>query len=241
MKLNEDYFDEIEITDDDLSVEQTDENYQYSLIIQFKTQTGTREQRLFVPHTPFAMIYKKFINISDNMICFENVMPVFKFIIENLKNNTPYTNEYTREDSTNQMNEYITQLFDVNIERTNSFFKTISSEFRYILSFDIYGHSKTRDFIHDMTILSKWLRFVRTHMLSIDKYHDFNIISFKLMCKDKVEFEHVFNFNDICVYNEIPIELYSKLYEIVLGNTSKTKSATKSFRSSDNVVERIID
>ena len=41
MKLNEDYFDDIEITDDDLSVEQTDENYQYSLIIQFKTQTGT--------------------------------------------------------------------------------------------------------------------------------------------------------------------------------------------------------
>lgn len=148
-KLNEDFFDDVEIENDN---EVNDDNEQYELIIKLKPICGSREVRCFVNLIPFDKIYAMFSAVCSNFsFCVVSEIS-FTFECDN------YKKTFTSVRNSPSISEIVTQYIDVSMYKTKfqSIYK-VEPLFTYSVKFSVPNKlKKLKTYRRDITNFSKW-------------------------------------------------------------------------------------
>lgn len=148
-KLNEDFFDDVEIDNDD---EVNDDNEQYELIIKLKPICGSREVKCFVNMIPFDNIYAMFSAVCSNLsFCVVSEIS-FTFECDN------YKKTFSSVHNSPSISEIVTQYIDVLMYRNK--YPSVSNVkplFTYSVKFSVPNKLKNlKTYRRDITNFSKW-------------------------------------------------------------------------------------
>ena len=221
-KLNEDFFDDVEI-DNDNDNEVRDDSEQYELNIKLKPICGSREVRCFVNLIPFDNIYAMFGAVCSNLsFCIVSEIS-FTFECDN------YKKTFTSVHNSPNISEIVTQYIDASMYKTKflSIYK-VEPLFTYSVKFSVPNKLKNlKTYRRDITNFSKWY-------LSLSNYYS-SITTDRSCCK-----ECFLKYNDNVIYekeNWDILYLFNELGKIIVD---EYKDNTKQ-ELDDYVYKRIVN
>ena len=193
-KLNEDFFDDVEIDNDD---EVNDDNEQYELIIKLKPICGSREVKCFVNMIPFDKIYAMFSAVCSNLsFCVVSEIS-FTFECDNYKKILPSVH------NSPSISEIVTQYIDTLMYKTK--YPSVSNVkplFTYTVKFSVPNKLKNiKTYKRDITNFSKWYSSSSNYYSSITT--DKNCcVKCLLKNNDNIIYEKE-NWNILYLFNEL--------------------------------------
>lgn len=206
-KLNEDFFDDVEIINDN----EVDDNEQYELNIKLKPVCGSREVRCFVNMIPFDNIYAMFSAVCSNLsFCVVSEIS-FTFECDN------YKKIFTSGHNSPSISEIVTQYIEASMYRSK--YPSVSNVkplFTYSVKFLVPNKLKNlKLYRRDITNFSKWYS-------SSSNYYS-SITTDRSCCK-----ECLLKYNDDIIYekeNWNILYLFNELGKIIVDeykdNTKK--------------------